>query len=449
VVVAKIAELLAGKRAGLFAAAALALNAALTYYGVATNLDGPSIFWAVLALYFFMRLIALQELHAIRWGMLCVAAAVATKDQAYAVFALALPAGLALWLVTDAWPRANLRRILLAILLWGGIALVALLLIDGAITNPRGFADRIAFLTGPASQDYVQYEASPAGWAALLADMFNFSERYYPSVFFLFALAGIARVAYRFHLKPGVTAAGFLPLLAALSFTLAFNFVALRSEPRFLLPQSVFLAVYIGIAVDGLAHLSKRWPRIGLQLLCAVVACLGFARCAGISTAFLADPRYDAERWMAAHMRPGDTVEIYGLNAYLPRFPAGVVVTRVGPKPLKARNPLPGVTERREPYGVIGQRQPRFLVVPGTWVAVYLNGESHLVGRGRIVQKGLGTSQLDVDARNYFGALFAGRFPYRLTHKSAYAEPLGPSGNAYESLTQPLFVFERKPKEGI
>ncbi len=447
VIVGKMAELLAGRRAGLFAAAALALNAALTYYGVATNLDGPAIFWAVLAVYFFMRVMALKELPAIRWALLSAAAAVATKDQAYAVFALAFPAGLALWFVTDAWARAHASRLLIPILLWSVAALLAVLLVDGAITNPHGFADRLAFLTGPASKDYAQYEAGPAGWGALLVDMLNFSSRYYPGLFFLLALAGMARLACRFHLQSGANPAGFLPLLAALSFTLAFNFVALRSEPRFFLPQSVFLAVYIGIAVDGVEHVAKGWRRTALRALCVVAVFLAFTRCAGISAAFLADPRYDAERWMAAHMRPGDKVEIYGLNTYLPRFPAGLALTRVGPKPLKARNPLPGVIELREPYGALFRRQPRFLVVPAAWVAVYRDDVSHLAGRGRIVQKVLAASQLDVDARNYFGALFAGRLPYRLAHKSAYAEPLGPSVNEYESLTQTMLVFEREPKK--
>ena len=447
VVVAKMAELVAGRRAGLFAAGALALNAALTYYGVATNLDGPSIFWAVLAVYFAMRLMVLKEPTAIRWAFLSAAAAVATKDQTYAIFALAFPAGLALWFATDAWARANARRLLIPIFLWSIIALLAMLLVDGAITNPHGFADRVAFLTGPASKDYAQYEAGPAGWAALLWDMLTFASRYYPTLFLLLALVGVARLACRFHLQPGAIPAGYLPLLAAISFTLAFNFVALRSEPRFFLPQSVFLAFYIGIAMDGLDHLAKNWARTGLKALCAIAAILAFTRCAGIAAAFLADPRYDAEHWMAAHMRAGDKVEIYGLNTYLPRFPAGPVLTRVGPKPLKARNPLPGVAELREPYSAIARRQPRFLVVPGAWVAVYRDGDSHLAGRGRIVQKVLAASQLDVDARNYFGALFAGQLPYRLAHQSAYAEPLGPSVNAYESLTQTVFIFEREPKK--
>jgi hypothetical protein len=50
-----------------------------------------------------------------------------------------------------------------------------------------------------------------------------------------------------------------------------------------------------------------------------------------------------------------------------------------------------------------------------------------------------------MDARNYFTALFAGRLPYRLAHKSTYVPGLWPSVDGYESLTQSVFIFERVP----
>jgi len=445
VVVARMAELLAGRRAGLIAAAALALNAALVYYGVATNLDGPSLFWAALSFYFCMRLMVRHEIRVIRWVALSAAAAVATKDQTYALFVLAFPVAFVVWGLSDRWARENATPVLRGLMLWSAVAVFALLLVDGAITNPHGFADRIAFLTGPASKDYAEYEASLAGWMALLADALRHADRYYPSLFIFLALVGIARVISRYRLQFGIFAAGLLPLLAEVSFTIAFNLVALRVEPRFLLPQSVFLAVYIGIGLDLLLTFPKSFARAGLLALCAAGACLGFVRCAGIATAFLVDPRYDAENWMAAHMRAGDKVEIYGLNAYLPRFPVGPELVRIGPKPLKARNPVPGITEVRAPYGTVWRRQPRFLVVPGFWVADYLSRQEALPGEGRIVPKVGRAAQLDVDARNYFGALFRGRLPYRMAHVSAYQAPLGPDVNAYESLVQSVFIFERDP----
>jgi hypothetical protein len=324
---------------------------------------------------------------------------------------------------------------------WGGVALFALLLIDGALTNPHGFAERIAFLTGPASRDYELYQSGPVGWLALLGDGMRFSSRYYPLLATALAVFGLFSAVSR---KEG-RAAALLPFLAILSFTLTFNFVALRSEPRFFLPQSVFLAVYIGLGLEMLLKSRPKWTQHAVQAAAVLTAGLALFACAGISAAFLADPRYDAERFMAAHFRAGDRVEIYGLNAYLPRFPAGVQLTRIGPKPLKSRNPLPHVKEIKEAYGLVAARNPRYLVVPGFWVGDYLESNLTLPRTGRIVPKVGRATQLDVDARNYFGALFSGRLPYRLVRKSAYSAPLGPDINAYESLTQTVFIFERDP----
>ena len=58
---------------------------------------------------------------------------------------------------------------------------------------------------------------------------------------------------------------GCLPLLAILSFTLCFNFAALRSDDRFLLPQAVLACVYIGIAAEADLALPGRWLRLAAQ----------------------------------------------------------------------------------------------------------------------------------------------------------------------------------------
>jgi hypothetical protein len=307
----------------------------------------------------------------------------------------------------------------------------------------------LALLTGSASKDYAEYEAGLRGWAALFIDAAHHASRYYPILLFVAALGGIARLAARFQLPKEANPAGFLPLLAVISFTVAFNFVALRTEPRFLLPQSVFLAVYIGLGIDAIWHCRIGIWRKLAQALCVVGAGWALLNCAGIAAAFLADPRYDAEKWMANTLQPGEKVEIYGLNAYLPRFPQGLNLARVGAKPLKARNPLPGVKEVLALYRSVGTREPKYLVVPGYWVADYLDHNLYLPVGGRIVPKVSVAAKLDVDARSYFGALFAGRLPYRLVRVSGYKAVLGPDVNAYESLAQTVFIFERDPKRSF
>src|SRR4029079_9372758 len=147
--VGQIGEELGGKRAGVCAAAACALNATLVYYGNVTNLDGPCLFWATLAVWQWIRAIARHEPHLFRWAGLFTVAAIATKDQAYAVFLLSLPMVFAMWIAADPWPRRNRRLVAGQLCIAMAIASIALLAVDGAITNPRGFGDRVLFLLGP------------------------------------------------------------------------------------------------------------------------------------------------------------------------------------------------------------------------------------------------------------------------------------------------------------
>jgi hypothetical protein len=94
---------------------------------------------------------------------------------------------------------------------------------------------------------------------------------------------------------------------------------------------------------------------------------------------------------------------------------------------------------------MIAGRQPRFLVVTDAWVQDYLSISDKVAVPGQAVPKVRELTQRDVDARQFFGALFAGRLPYRLVHRSRFAGPAVPSVEAYESLKQSVYMFERVP----
>jgi len=443
--IGKMAETIGGRRAGLCAAAACTLNATLTYYGQVTNLDGPYLFWSALSLWGWMRAIAEREPRHMRWAVLSAAGAVATKDQAYAIFLISVPLALLLWFALDRWPRQNARDLIAALLVSTGVATVALLAIDGAIPNPTGFAKRIAFLAGPASKDYAQYQDNWSGRVRLLQDMWAYFPRYYPPAVAWLGAFGVFIHTVRLRDERSKLVAGLLPLFAIISFTLSFNFVALRTENRFLLPQSIFIAVYIGVAVDRLAFASQPLIKYAARGLVLTIAAFALYQCAGIDAAFIGDPRYDAERWLDVHVRPGDTIETYGLNVYLPRFPDGAVVTRLDRKPLTARNPLPHVAEIDQSFELITERNPRFIVVSMFWVQDYLRQNIAEPSDGRAIQKVQEAVFKETSARNYFKALFEGKLSYRLAHSSTYASGFWPSVDAYESLAQTVFLFERVP----
>jgi 4-amino-4-deoxy-L-arabinose transferase-like glycosyltransferase len=435
--VARMAELIAGRRAGLFAAGACALNFGLTYYGQVSNLDVPYLFWSLLALLWGMRAVVEQAPKRF-WGTaLFAAAAVATKDQAYGLFALSLPALLLLWFALDRWPRAHAREVALSLLPAAAVALLLLLLVDGAITNPGGFTRRIAFLTGPASRDYAEYLQGPAGWLALLADMGRYFGQGYGVVAMTLAVLGLAVQCARS--RGGALVAGLLPALAMVSFTLCFNFAALRSDDRFLLPQAVLATVYIGIAAEILACTVQPWMRLAARGALALTALFALHQCIAVNAAFLFDPRYDAQAWMAAHVRSGDTIETYGQNCFLPRFPHGAAVARVGPGDLKLRNPLPGITEVQASFGA--PRDPRFILVSAAWAWRYLRPGVTL-SAGHIYSRLQQADFRNTDAQVYFRRLVSGRLNYRLAHAAHY-DGLWPLVHIHDSLDEAVWIFER------
>jgi len=429
--IAKISQLIAGPRAGLCAAVACTLGVALTYYGQVSNLDVPYMFWAMLALWQATRAAVEQAPRRLWWAALAAAAAIATKDQAYALFALAVPVWLALWFAADLWARRRAAMILNVLLAAALLSIALLLLVDGALTNPAGFAARLHFLTGPASQGYAAYPATLAGRLALLADM---RDAWWGLPLALTVL-GLWRAAHLRH-----RAAAFLPALAALSFTLCFNLTALRTDTRFLLPQAVLASIYVGIAADWLLTWKARLPALAARLVLALSGLSAMHGVIGVTAALLLDPRYDAEAWMADTVKPGDTITTYGQNAYLPRFPAWATVTRLSPAPLAGRNPLRPVIEVRAPFAAT---KARYIVVNDWWLRHYTSPVSELGGRRTpsIRQRALYD---DAAAHAWFTALRQGLAGYRIVHVAAPHTGIWPELHIHESLNETILIFERR-----
>lgn len=440
--VGQMTRLVAGPRAGLFAAAACTLGVGLTYYGQVSNLDVPYLFWAMLALWLAMRAAVEQAPRRLWWAALAAAAAIATKDQAYALFVLAVPAWLALWFAADAWARRNVRSLLSTMAIAAVVAIGLLLLIDGAITNPAGFLARVHFLAGPASQDYAEYARGPLGWFGLLRDM-ALKFAWGPDVAVLaLVVAGLVLHLRRTRGAPWV--AGLLPVLAILSFTIGFNLTALRTDERFLLPQGVLSCIYVGIAAEALAFaMPLALCQIGRVAL-VVIALLALHRAVAVDAAMLFDTRYDAARWLAVEARPGDGIEVYDRNWLLPHLPANTRAWRVGAAAPHTRNPLTGVVELQAPYEAIGARNPRFVVISAVWARRWLDQPAPLPP-GRIYSVLERRDFQDRQTRHFFATLVNGQMNYRLAHVARPQGLFWPVLHIHDSLNEPIAIYERTP----
>ena len=162
---------------------------------------------------------------------------------------------------------------------------------------------------------------------------------------------------------------------------------------------------------------------------------------AAVDAALLGDPRYEAEAYLQEHAA-ASAIETYGLNVYLPRFPAGARVVRVGPEPARGRSPLPGVVELEDDYAGVDRRRPRWIVVSFAWVAKYLadpgpeSFEGHIVPRAQRVPEG------DA-ARAFFRELLAGKRGYRVACFAEWRSTIWPRVDIHASTELPVWVLER------
>ena len=447
--VAKIGEELRGStRAGAWVAAACALDATYTYYWQTTNLDGPYLFWGVWSLRWLVHAIVHRKPSALRRSLLLAALSVATKDQAYALFVLGVPITLAAWLVLDPAARALWRTIAKEVAIGSALALVLLLVVDGAVFNPSGFHDRLRFLLGAGARITRTTRRRGTGAPISCATSAVTSISSIPS-----SSRRSRRWASRWPCAPptGPARGRARLLFAAVSFTIAFDMVARRTEVRFALPQSIMVGVYIGLAFDALqTWLAGRFPASrrstwGFAVAAAPLLAMALFGCLAVDVAMLLDPRYDAEAWLGAHLRPGDRVEVYDNNVHLPRFPAQAVVERVDTTPVTSRNPLLNVREVEDRFSNVEARRPDFIVVSDFWASKYLVDPEFLKSIGIIPSVAQVNLVKDSDSRTYFRALLDGALNYRRAHLAVWTSTFWPRVDIHASLAREVWIFERNP----
>lgn len=444
--------------AAVGAALVVGLDSAFCYYAHVTNLDVPYLFWASLAILALTRAFVRNEPRRLRAAAVFAACAIATKDQAYAMFALALPTAILAWVAIG--PRSESKARLRDAFFAGALGLALLLVVDGALFNPSGFRARIAFLSGSASQDFATYSKDFGGRVQVVKDTFTAIDFHYPRLVFLLAAVGLF-VAIRQTAKGEGRAARILgavvPLLCAISFTVFFNLTARRVEERFTLPQMLVVGMYAGrglgflwdAAPEGLPTLLRWIARlvVALPLGPALYACLR------VDATLLAEPRYTAEKWLAENAAQGDVVEVHGLNVYLMRpraLGSRAKVVRVDTTPADRRNPMPGIVEVQAKLSDVRGRSPRFVAVNDCYVWRYLR-LAHLDlprdvqhGSGRILPRTQDRDASDADATFFFNELFEGRLGYHLaTIARIPSDALFPRYELHASLGCPVRIFER------
>ena len=232
------------RRAAVFSALIVAFCYPLVYYAHNANTDVPYLFWALLAIYYFLRLLKDGRLKHYVLFALFGTLSICTKDQAYGLFLFSpLPI---LWrrfseaTSTSPQPLSWIsilfdRRLLIAAI----VAVGTFVLAHNLLFNFSGFLKHVRWITVE-SQPYAEYTPTLEGRLQLLwATAGALAHGFTPPLFGL-CLVGAVYSALRF---PRYS----LPLLfLAASYYLIFINVVSYLPLRFVLPIGIILAFFGG-----------------------------------------------------------------------------------------------------------------------------------------------------------------------------------------------------------
>lgn len=313
-----IARRLLGPWPARIAAFLLATAYPLIYYAHTTNLDISYLFWLLLALYAAIAAAESRELRP--WAVLGVAAAMAvsTKEQGFAFLLplpiIALSRRVAIHGIAELWGRRFLAM--------ASAAIVSAVVANNIWFNPMGFVARIAFLLGRPLEP-VKVRLAPVEFGVwkgakewvYVRQLWDGVESTLGAPVVVVAMVGLVLLLFRRR-----TAAAWLLVPAAAQYYLSLRGLDLITL-RYLLPISAIAAILAGYALTEVSRLAGARPwRVAPIAVGGMLGLLSLARAVDMHWLLYDDSRYRAEAWIAENAPPGDVVEYYQKETFVPRF---------------------------------------------------------------------------------------------------------------------------------
>ncbi|MEM7479924.1 MAG: hypothetical protein AAF481_02010 [Acidobacteriota bacterium] len=350
---------------GLFAALIMALTAPYVYYAKMANLESPYLLWFACSLLFYLRLLNRPRLRDAIFFGLAAAATVATKDQAYALYALApMPVLLSLARQQDAnsifsrLARATVDRRFMAA---GISAAFGYAVFQNLIFNWVRFSHHVDLLLGPMSSPYREYGHGVTDQLLLAKAFVQQTVFALNPLLFIICVIGILWTLRRARrtTERGTTRrcqglgarreARLLggALVLAVSYYITLIAVIGFTFDRYVLPVTLILSL-AGARCFALWLERSQHQKASRTLSAAsmiVVLGVSLLYAASVDTRMVADGRYAIEDWVSSRAPRAEVLAI-GRTKHVPRFQR-----------------LPWSKIYRTDGGILDRARPRFVAI--------------------------------------------------------------------------------------
>ncbi len=305
------------KRSALFASLITALTPPFVYYAKTSNTDIPYLFWFVIALYFFIRI--LKYHHMFDYILFAAAAvfSICTKDQAYALFVLT-PFIIIISLFRHNKARYKKTTLLksvfnkktLSALITGASLFV---IIYNPLLNLQGFKRHFTLITG-AARGIRLFSNDILGHSRMLWQTVKHLNFILSFPVFVICILGFLYALTRKKKNPLL----FVVFLIAPSYYIFFISVLGRNYVRYLLPVYIILSFFGGLCLSYFLHASRRF-RFIKYLLIVLLFINSAAYSFSVDVIMVKDSRYYVEHWMQEHIKKDEPILFIGFVNFLPR----------------------------------------------------------------------------------------------------------------------------------
>ena len=317
-----IGKRLYGRRAGLLAALMTSLCYTLIYYAHTSVLDVPCLFWGIIALYFYLKLVDGERRRGnyLAFGIL-VAIAMSTKDQAYGLFILPI-----IHIAYAHYRCCFPGPFSLTKLFRASIHRHTVYTIAGCVTAYT-IANNMFFNWPRTWLHFKLLFGGPDAWPSpdrYLPDR-SLSSQYvllkltaYHTIYSLglpMAFICVVGLIYCLCRWPKRTLSISLP---AVSFYVFFiNMGVFYVHPRYTLPLALTLCLFGGRLLADMLQ-GSGIVRIAGCALAVVVLTYSLASSLSLDLTLINDSRRLATVWVQEHIPPGATIEVYDASRTLP-----------------------------------------------------------------------------------------------------------------------------------